>query len=87
MTHNQNPLLLPCCLLPALDGIYPIGILNKNNRMLNLHTIIALADKIGVTGIQLDMESMQAARKISAVPRLSLPLPCQNALLPAASLP
>ena len=51
----QNP-----ALLPVLDGIYPIGILNKNNKMLNLHTIIALADKIGVTGIQLDMESMQA---------------------------
>lgn len=51
----QNP-----ALLPVLDGIYPIGVLNKGNKMLNLHTMIALADKIGVTGVQLDMETMQA---------------------------
>lgn len=51
----QNPLLLP-----VFDGTFPIGVLDKNDKCLNLNTILAIADKLGVTGVSLDMDTMQA---------------------------
>lgn len=51
----QNP-----AILPVLDGTYPIGILNKNDKMTSLRTVVAIAANMGVTGINLDMETENA---------------------------
>lgn len=51
----QNP-----AILPVLDGTYPIGILNKNDKMTSLSTIVAIAANMGVTGINMDMETENA---------------------------
>lgn len=51
----QNP-----GILPALDGTYPIGVLKKEDKMTNLRTITAIAANMGITGINLDMEALNA---------------------------
>ncbi|MCM1182117.1 MAG: hypothetical protein NC337_01945 [Roseburia sp.] len=51
----QNPTLLP-----VFDGTFPIGVLDKGDKLLNLEVILALADKIGVTGVGFDMDTMRA---------------------------
>ena len=48
----QNPTLLP-----ALDGIFPIGVLDKNDKLTNLNVFTAIAEKIGVTGITLEADT------------------------------
>ncbi len=51
----QNPTLLP-----VFDSTFPIGVLDNSDKMQKLELILALADKIGVTGIGFDMDTMQA---------------------------
>lgn len=51
----QNP-----AILPVLDGTYPIGILDKNDKMTSLSTVVAIAANMGVTGINMDMETENA---------------------------
>lgn len=51
----QNP-----AYLPLLDGTYPIGVLDKKDKMTSLATVVALAANMGITGINLDMESSMA---------------------------
>lgn len=51
----QNP-----GLLPVFDGTFPIGVLDNSDKMLNLEMILAIADKIGVTGAGFDMDTPQA---------------------------
>lgn len=51
----QNP-----SILPVLDGAYPIGVLNKNDKMTSLNTVIAIAANMGVTTINFDMETESA---------------------------
>lgn len=51
----QNPMALP-----VLDSTYPIGVLNKKNKMTSLSTVVAIAASMGVTGINMDMETDSA---------------------------
>lgn len=51
----QNP-----ALLPVFDGTFPIGVLDNGDEMLRLEMILAIADKIGVTGVGFDMDTPQA---------------------------
>jgi hypothetical protein len=51
----QNPNLLP-----VLDGVYPIGVLNQNEDMYKLETVIDLASKLGVTVVNLDSDTLHA---------------------------
>ncbi len=50
----QNPNFFP-----IFDSTYPIGVLDKNEKYTNLNTIIAIAKKIGVSVINLDMDTMK----------------------------
>ncbi len=51
----QNPMLLP-----VLDGIFPIGVLDKKDKLTNLNVITAIAEKAGVTGITLEADTKNA---------------------------
>lgn len=51
----ENPVLLP-----VFDGVYPIGILKKSDKLHSLQTILSVASKVGVTGINLDIDTMQS---------------------------
>lgn len=51
----QNPTFLP-----VFDSTFPIGILDRKDRLLNLETVLALAEKVGVTGVNLDFDTMDA---------------------------
>lgn len=46
--------------LPIYDGVYPIGVLKKSAPLTNLRTVLAIAAGLGVTGINLDMETENA---------------------------
>ena len=46
--------------LPIYDGVYPIGVLKKSAPLTNLKTVLAIAAGLGVTGINLDMETENA---------------------------
>ena len=59
-TDAMNYCLMNPAILPVLDGTYPIGVLNKNNKMSSLRTVLAIASNMGVTGINLDMETENA---------------------------
>lgn len=50
--ENQN-------MLPVFDSTYPIGVLEKNSKHTNLNVILAIAKKIGVTVVNLDMDTMK----------------------------
>lgn len=51
----QNPTLLP-----VFDGIFPVGALDRSDKLRNLETVLALAAKVGVTGVNLDMDTKYA---------------------------
>lgn len=51
----ENPLLLP-----VFDGTYPIGALHRGDDRLSLAAVMNVAAAMGVTGINLDMDTMQA---------------------------
>lgn len=51
----QNPTLLP-----VFDSTFPVGILDRNDKLLNLETVLALAKKLGVTSVNLDMDTKYA---------------------------
>lgn len=59
-TDAMNYCLLNPAILPVLDGTYPIGVLNKNDKMTSLRTVLAIAANMGVTGINMDMETENA---------------------------
>lgn len=46
--------------LPVLDNTYPIGILNKKDKLTCLSTVVAIAANMGVTAINMDMETDSA---------------------------
>ncbi len=51
----QNPTLLP-----VFDSTFPIGVLDQNEKLYQLETVLALAEQIGVTGVNLDFDTMDA---------------------------
>ncbi len=51
----QNPMLLP-----VFDGIFPIGVLDKKDKIANLNVLTAIAEKAGVTGITLESDTKSA---------------------------
>lgn len=51
--QNQN-------LLPILDSTFPIGVIFMEDKLCKLETVIALAEKIGVTMVALDAETNHA---------------------------
>lgn len=51
----QNP-----GILPVFDGTYPIGVLKKDDKLVNLHTILAVGQAMGVGNINLDMDTPNA---------------------------
>lgn len=51
----QNPTLLP-----VFDGIFPIGMLDKNDKLLNLNVMTAIAGKLGATTVTLDADTINA---------------------------
>lgn len=59
-TDAMNYCLLNPAILPVLDGTYPIGVLNKNDKLTSLKTVLAIAANMGVTGINMDMETENA---------------------------
>ncbi len=55
-----NYCLLNSMVLPVLDNTYPIGILNKQDKMTSLETVIALASNVGVSCVNFDFETKNA---------------------------
>lgn len=51
----ENPTLLP-----VFDSTYPIGVLDRNSQLQNLGTVLALAEKLGVAGVNLDFGTVHA---------------------------
>lgn len=51
----QNP-----ALLPVFDSTFPIGVLDQSNKLHRLETILSLAAKLGVAGVNLDFDTMHA---------------------------
>ncbi len=51
----QNPMIMP-----AFDSTFPIGVLDQKNALYKLETVLALADKLGVTGVNLDFDTVDA---------------------------
>ncbi|MCI8973414.1 MAG: hypothetical protein HFH79_07450 [Lachnospiraceae bacterium] len=51
----QNPMTMP-----IFDSTFPIGVLEQNNALHSLETVLALADKLGVTGVNLDFDTVKA---------------------------
>lgn len=51
----QNPNFLP-----VFDSTFPVGVLDRNDKLLNLETVLALAQKLGVTSVNLDMDTKYA---------------------------
>lgn len=46
--------------LPVFDSTFPIGILDRKDKLLNFETVLALAAKIGVTVVNFDMDTKYA---------------------------
>lgn len=55
-----NYVLENAAVLPVLDGTYPIGVLKKSDKLLNLETMLAVAHSMGVHHINLDMDTDHA---------------------------
>lgn len=51
----QNPMTMP-----IFDSTFPIGVLEQKNALHSLETVLALADKLGVTGVNLDFDTVKA---------------------------
>ena len=51
----QNPTLLP-----VLDGTFPIGTLDRNDKLTNLNVVTAVAEKLGATTITLDADTFNS---------------------------
>lgn len=51
----QNP-----ATMPVFDSTYPIGVLDQKDKLLCLETMLALAAKLGVTGVNLDFDTVHA---------------------------
>ncbi len=51
----QNPMTMP-----IFDSTFPIGVLDQKNKLYSLETVLALADKLGVTGVNLDFDTVDA---------------------------
>lgn len=51
----QNPMTMP-----VFDSTYPIGVLDQKNKLLCLETVLAVAQKLGVTGVNLDFDTVHA---------------------------
>jgi len=51
----QNPMTMP-----VFDSTFPIGVLNQKDHLFNLETVLALAAKLGVTGVNLDFDTVHA---------------------------
>lgn len=51
----QNP-----GILPVFDGTYPIGVLKKEEKTANLHTVLSVAAKMGVQNVNLDIDTPDA---------------------------
>ncbi len=51
----QNPMIMP-----VFDSTFPIGVLDQKNALYKLETVLALADKLGVTGVNLDFDTVDA---------------------------
>ena len=51
----QNPTLLP-----VFDSTFPIGVLEQDNKLYSLETILSLAEKLGVAGVNLDFDTLHA---------------------------
>lgn len=51
----QNPMTLP-----IFDSAFPIGVLDHKDNLLCLETVLALAAKLGVTGVNLDFDTVHA---------------------------
>lgn len=51
----QNPMTMP-----VFDSTFPIGVLDQKDKLLCLETVLALAAKLGVTGVNLDFDTVHA---------------------------
>lgn len=51
----QNPMTMP-----IFDSVFPIGVLDQKDGLLSLKTVLALAEKLGVTGVNLDFDTVHA---------------------------
>ncbi|MDE6620165.1 MAG: hypothetical protein K2K74_06700 [Lachnospiraceae bacterium] len=51
----QNPMTMP-----IFDSTFPIGVLDQKDKLLCLETVLALAAKLGVTGVNLDFDTVHA---------------------------
>lgn len=51
----QNPMTIP-----VFDSTFPIGVLCPEDRMRCLETVLVLAEKLGVTGVNLDFDTVHA---------------------------
>lgn len=51
----QNP-----AILPVFDSTFPIGVIDRGDNLQCLETVIALAAKLGVTGVNLDIDTLHA---------------------------
>lgn len=51
----QNPMTMP-----IFDSTFPIGVLEQKNALHSLETVLVLADKLGVTGVNLDFDTVKA---------------------------
>lgn len=51
----QNPMTMP-----IFDSTFPIGVLDQKNALYTLETVLALADRLGVTGVNLDFDTVNA---------------------------
>lgn len=51
----QNPLTMP-----VFDGAFPVGVLDQKDKLFCLETVLALTAKLGVTGVNLDFDTVRA---------------------------
>ena len=51
----QNPMTMP-----VFDSTFPIGVLDQEQKLFNLETVLAVAAEIGVTGVNLDFDTVHA---------------------------
>ena len=51
----QNPMTMP-----VFDSAFPIGVLDQKNKLYNLETVFAVAAELGVTGVNLDFDTVHA---------------------------
>lgn len=51
----ENPMTMP-----VFDSTFPIGVLDQKKKLFNLETVLAVAAKLGVTGVNLDFDTVHA---------------------------